>query len=244
MLKYTRGVIGDTIDAIKRLARGIEITVQIVYIAYLIVAIALGTGILYANIALLVVSVLYFIYDLASTREFYTKVQKKHRENVKTTVKITKRLTHIVIITVAIIELSTAPKLDAISLIMTFLMIIGFVISLIFDIAISMVDDRKELIVNAVALDLKPKKVIDVVHKITGHKQTEEEIEEEKIRAKLEEICQEQQDKKLRKKAWLKNIKEKLKSKRKKEAEKQEKKDAKKEEKENKKAEKETVKWK
>ena len=70
MLKYTRGVIGDTIDAIKRLARGIEITVQIVYIAYLIISIALGNGVLFANALLLAVSVVYFCFFYHSLHYF------------------------------------------------------------------------------------------------------------------------------------------------------------------------------
>lgn len=238
MLKYTRGVIGDTIDAIKRLARGIEITVQIVYIAYLIISIALGNGVLFANALLLAVSVVYFIYDLASAHEFYTKAQEKQRERIKLTVKITKRITHLIVIVIAVIELATSP-FNAVPLIMTFIMIVGFVLSLVFDIALSAVEERKELIVNAVALDLKPKKVIDVVHKITGHKPTDEELEEEKIREKLEEICKEQKEKKNRKKLWLKQIKEKLKIKEKKNKEKE----TQKAEKEKKK-EPETVKWK
>ena len=208
MLKYTRSVLGDTIDAIKGLARGIEITVQLVYIAYLIISIALGNGILLANIVLLIVSVSYFIYDMASAREFYTKKLQKQRENVKKTVKITKRVTHIVIIVIACIELATNP-FDAVSLIMTFIMIVGFIVSLIFDITISMIEARKELFVNAIALDMKPKKVIDVFHKITGHKPTEEELEEERIREKLEEIYKEQKEKKQRKKLWQRKIKEK-----------------------------------
>lgn len=233
MLKYTRGVIGDTIDAIKRLARAIEIIVQIVYIAYLIISIVIGTGVLFANIALLTVSALYFIYDLASTREFYTKTQEKQRERVKLTVKITKRITHIIVITIAIIELATSP-FNAVPLIMTFIMIVGFILSLVVDIAISAVEERKELIVTAVALDLKPQKVIDVVHKITRHKPTEEELEEEKIRERLEEICKEQKEKKKRKKLWLQKIKEKLKIKEKRKQEKEEIKEK----------EPETVKWK
>ena len=222
MLRYTRGAIGDTIDAIKKLARGIEIAVQIVYIAYLIISIALGSGILFANIVLLSVSALYFIYDLASAHEFYTKAQEKQRERVKETVKITKRITHAVVIIIAVIELATSP-FSAVPMIMTFMMIVGFVLSWVFDAIISAVDERKELIVTAVALDLKPQKVIDVMHKITGHKPTEEEIEEEKIREKLEEICREQKEKKKRKKEWLKSIKDKLKIKenRKKQKEKQ-----------------------
>ena len=210
MLKYTRGVVGDTLDAIKRLSRGIDITVQIVYIAYLILSIVFDFGALHANIVLLTVASLYFIYDLSSTREFYTKLQEKMRETAKFTVKVTKKVVQVVIIVIAIIELSTAEEFESITLLMTFLMIVGFVISLIFSIMISMFEERKELIVNAVALDLKPKKVIDVMHKITGHKPTEEEIEEEKIRQRLEEICAEQKEKKKRKKQWLKELKEKL----------------------------------
>ena len=100
MLKYTRSVIGDTIDAVKRIARAIELVVQFVYIAYLIIAIALGNGILFANIFLLALSVAYLIYDVASAREWYTKLQEKIRDNVKQIVKITKRVIHIVIITI------------------------------------------------------------------------------------------------------------------------------------------------
>ncbi len=213
MLKYTRSVIGDTIDAVKRIARTIELIVQFVYIAYLIIAIALGNGILFANIALLTLSVAYLVYDIASAREWYTKLQEKIRDNVKQVVKITKKVIHIVIITIAIIELCTEP-FDPVSLIMTFIMIIGFVVSLLFEIIIGVVEDRKELLVNAVALDLKPKKIIDVVHKITRHQPTEEELAEEKMRERLDKIYEEQKEKKQRKKLWKVRIKEKENAKR------------------------------
>ena len=83
MLETTLSVISDTLDTVKKIARATDVVAQIFYIAYLVFAIVMSIGILIANIVLLIVSVTYFVYYMATMREWYTKDEKLNRAKIK-----------------------------------------------------------------------------------------------------------------------------------------------------------------
>ena len=83
MLEYTKTVLNQTIDDIKKLGTVINFSTQSIYIAYLIYAIIAPVGILYVNIPLLVVSCAYLVFSIVME----SKKHKKTDDKIKTKVK-------------------------------------------------------------------------------------------------------------------------------------------------------------
>ena len=76
MLEYTKTVLNQTIDDIKKLGTVINFSTQSIYIAYLIYAIIAPVGILYVNIPLLVVSCAYLVFSIVMESKKHKKKQK------------------------------------------------------------------------------------------------------------------------------------------------------------------------
>lgn len=207
MLGYTRGIVGDTIDSIKKIAIGVDIFAQLVYIVYLSVALVMRTGQPIANAVLLFLSIAYFIYYLVTLRRWYTKKELNSRKKAKLFLRCSKRLVNLAVIVVAIIEICLKPnETDNIKLLLTILMIFGFVTSIILDLIVGLVSARLELIYTAVKLDMenikKPLKApINLFKRATGREVEEVEVDP-KLVSQLETIKENQKQLKKRKKLW------------------------------------------
>ena len=103
MFIYTRSILENTLDAIKKIARGVEFSVQGIYIVYLVIALALGTGIFFANAIIFTISVAYLVYDICTTREWYTDEEKTMRQRAKTVANYSKKAIQLLVIVIAIV---------------------------------------------------------------------------------------------------------------------------------------------
>ncbi len=83
MLEYTRVVLNQTIGDIKKIGRVANFLTQIIYIAYLIYAIAAPTGIIYVNIPLLVISAAYLCFSIVMERKTQENKDSKDKTNEK-----------------------------------------------------------------------------------------------------------------------------------------------------------------
>lgn len=212
MFGYTKGIIGNTIDSIKKIAYGLDVITQITYMGYLIFAISVGNGVFWANLAMLGVSVIYFIYFLSTTKRWYTKKEKGKRKKAKLLSRTLKRLINIGVIVSAIIELCIDPSsVNNITLLLTVLMILGLTLSITFDLIIAVISARLKLIYAAIETDVENIKkpfvaTTNFVKKVVGKDVQEHQIDQDTLE-KLNMIKEEQQEIKKEKKIWSKENK-------------------------------------
>ncbi len=205
MFDYTRGVLADTVDSIKRLTRAIDIIAQIVYIIYLIVSIATGKSFLAANCVLLAISIAYFIYFLSTIKRWYTKQEKARRKKVKNILWYSKKLVHIVVIVLAIVDLSLAEEVDSFSILSVVFMVLGFLIPSLLKIITNIIEKRIDLFIAAIKRDT-PKPLVKVVKKMTRSDDDDEVEDDDDLQAQLDRICIEQKEMRERKRAWKNSI--------------------------------------
>lgn len=160
MLHSTKNAINDTFDFIKRLIYIFQIFVQIIYIGYGIFRFVNHMGNLAGNIILLTVSIFYILYYIITTKEFYTNKQVQQKKIVKWIVKISKYAVNIYIIILAVIPLvSGTPDNENAMMLMTITMIIGILLSIVFDGLLLMVNKQIELVKSAMLYDIEHFKV-------------------------------------------------------------------------------------
>lgn len=154
MLKYTTSSIRDTYDFIKQAIFIFDTIFQVFYIGYLIFRIWTKTGFLALNIILLTITLFYFVYNLVTNREFYTDEQKKQRSVIRNISKIIKRLVNFTVIGLAVYRLYIdGSQVDNITMLLTVIMILGFVFSVVFDLLIMLIDRRSKLIEASIYYD-------------------------------------------------------------------------------------------
>lgn len=150
----SQSVILDTLNLIKRLIFIFDTIAQFAYVGYLVFRLCTGSGILIANIVLVAISAVYLLFHLISKREFYTVEQQKNRKKVKNVVRISKRLTNLVVIVFAVIQLCQATATDNIGTLLTLLMILCYLLSILFDVLNAFIDTRVAMITNAARIDV------------------------------------------------------------------------------------------
>ena len=190
MFEYSKLVFNQTVEDIKKLSTVLNFITQGVYVAYLIYAIVVGTGILGVNIALLTISVAYLVFFSVMTAKEIKKTDAKIKKRVKEIYKASKYIIQIPTLISAIITLSTLES-DHItfSLLFTVLMIVGYLLSIILSVIIKIVEDRAKKFAVAIEADMEPiMNVINTVKKFKGEKVEVTEIDKSKtkIRAELD----------------------------------------------------------
>lgn len=208
MFKYTRSMVGDSFDLIKRLIFVFQIVIQFLYLAYITYRIIDNVGRFSFNIALLVLSLIYLIAILATRREFYTKEQLFKRNIFKWIVKGSKYILNGLVITMSIIELINNPEVSNVNILVTVLMMMGLVLMFIFDMVVLIIDKQVSLIDAAILYDIdnfkKDHKIFTLAIKGMGLDLHAEypSYQEKKMKDKLHKIKREQDDKKARKRAF------------------------------------------
>ena len=76
MLSNTKNAIGKMIDEIKAFSYYFNIVMQVMYFAYLLYAIGTDKGILWLNILLAGLSIVYFVFYVATYNKKEDKVKK------------------------------------------------------------------------------------------------------------------------------------------------------------------------
>ena len=190
MLEYTKTVLNQTIDDIKKLGTVINFSTQSIYIAYLIYAICAPVGILYVNIPLLAVSLAYLVFSIVMERKKQKKTDGKIKSKAKDAYKIAKSIILIPTLINAIITLITL-KNDNVtfSLLFTILMIFSYVMTILITVVTKIVERRFAMFMVAIKADFEPiANAYNNIRKFKGERvaEPEEDKAEQKIRADLD----------------------------------------------------------
>lgn len=178
MLEYTKIAVKQTVDDFKKIDYIRNILTQILYIAYLVYALFSSSGLLVANIILLVLSVGYFVFFLIATRK---NADKKLKTVVKTIFTRCKQVIKFFTLGVMVYGIwLTANEVTPLSLILSALMIAGWVLQIVFEILIKFLTARVNLIIEGLEADYenmtKPvRSVGNFFKKITGKEVEEKE---------------------------------------------------------------------
>ena len=153
-MKHTYNAFLDTLDFIKRMIYLFDLLFQILYLGYLAYRIIFSSGFYYFNIALAAVSFGYFIYHLASTKEFYTLEQSENRRKTKLVFTAIKRVINLLVIGLSVYEVITSTNSNNIDLLITFVMVLGYMFLIFGDIIVNIINAKIKLILNAARYDL------------------------------------------------------------------------------------------
>ena len=190
MLDYTRGVVAKTIDDLKRLTFLFSLSLQIFQIAYLIYALCVGAGFLVTNIILLTLSVAYSAFILYVRR---SAIKKETARTLKAIYRWSKRLIKLFTLGVSVYGLlvtasHTVTVESLFSIVFLLFMIIAWILDVLFSLLIYVLEQRKELLFNAIKMDLEPVfKAKNFMDKICG-REVDDEIVATETRSKLEMI--------------------------------------------------------
>lgn len=189
MFDYTKAAVAQTVKDFKKIDFIRNVATQTLYIAYLIYAICVGAGVLAANIVLLVLSASYFALFLFMTLKPPTK---QVRETVKTIFTRSKQTVKLYTLVVMIYGVwLTADRVTPLSLILSALMITGWVLQILFEVVFKFFLNRANFIIEGMEADYenitKPVRTVgNFFKKVTG-KEVEEEKAPTKTRLFLEE---------------------------------------------------------
>ena len=216
MFDYTRMIIGQTVTDVKRVFYGYQVLAQLIYIAYLIYALIAGAGIWYANAALLLLSCGYFIFFLSTTDYGKTPDGKALKRKVRTGYVWSKRFIRLFTIGMAVYDIVTADSSNSISTLLTALMIVSWMLEILLELIIRIIEVRFNLIKEAIEADvdelLKPIKTVGNFFKKATGQEIPPEQEPSKKRKWLDKKLSEK-----REKAFIKKQQEQEEKRRKKE---------------------------
>ena len=190
MLDYTRGVFAKTLDDLKRLAFLFSLSLQIFQIGYLIYALCVGTGILAANIILLVLSTGYCGFIFYMRRYAVAKDTAKILKNIYAWSKRLIKLFTLGVSVYGLLVTAYEPVnvKSLISIVFLLFMVITWILDVLFSLLAYVFEKRKELFFDAIKMDMEPiLKAKNFIDKIRG-KEVDDEIVTSKTRDKLEGI--------------------------------------------------------
>ncbi len=198
MFDYTKAALGKIIGDFKKIFNGIKIAMQLLSILYLFYAVFSDTGILIANIILLILALGYFIF-------FLVMETKKGMRNVKKRVKDvygwSKRVIKLLTIGITVYGLVLAKtNFEPLSFLLVILMIFGWILEFLFYIIIKFLEVEIALLKDGLATDCERIPILGgYVKKATG-KDSAEPQPPSKARLKLEKLVGEAREQKLREK--------------------------------------------
>lgn len=198
MFDYTKTAVNKIVADFKKFFHRFSVCAQIVYIAYLIYALFANTELWIINTILLVISVAYFIFFLIATAKDADKKLKKRVKTIFTRCKQVIKLFTLGVMLYGIWQTST--HVDPLSVILTALMIVGWVLQILFEVIFTFFLNKVNFVWEAVQADreeiTKPVKNIgNFFKRITG-KEIEEEKEPTKNRLLLDGMVEEYREKK------------------------------------------------
>lgn len=151
MLEYTKAAIKQTVDDFKKVDYVRNVVTQVLYIAYLIYALIAGNGYLWANIPLLLLSVAYFAFFLVATHK---RMEKKLKATVKTVFTRCKQVIKFFTLGLMVYGIwLTAENVTPLGLILSSLMIVGWVLQILFEIILKFFSARVNLIIEGLEAD-------------------------------------------------------------------------------------------
>ena len=222
MLDYTKTAIRKTVDDYKRVDYIRNIITQLLYILYLTYAVYENVsaraeiGIFWVNATLFTLSVSYFVFFMIMTRGKPLEPPKRSQKFVGVVFKRSKQLLKLFTLGIMVYGVyATTKTLTPIGVVLSALMIVGWVLQIIFEVLIRIFVNRAQLIIEGLEADyenlMKPAKAVgNFFKKVTG-KEVEPKKEKTKTRLwldkKVEENRIEKIEEKKRKKAEKKQAK-------------------------------------
>ena len=158
MFDYTKSIFSKTVDDLKTIAFLFGLSLQIFQIGYLIYALCIGTGIVAANVILLIISSLYLLFMLYVK---WNDVKKATRKALKKVYRWSKRLIKLFTLGVSVYGLfitASAPVTvkSLISIILLIFMLIAWILDVLFSLIILIIEKRKNLFFDAIKMDFEP----------------------------------------------------------------------------------------
>ena len=151
MFKYTREAVNKIIDDFKILSKVFKYTSEVVTVTYLIYSLIAKVGNFYANIILLGLFIGYAIFDFVVSDEGNKFVKKV----VKRTVNWTKIMIRAFTLFVLIYSIYTATtNATPTTIILATLMIIVWVLQVLLELVIMVVEDEKDLVLAGLKKDI------------------------------------------------------------------------------------------
>lgn len=183
MFDYTKAALTQIIKDFKKLCYVLSILTQTLYIAYLIFAIVTQKGVLSANITLLSISAVYFVFFLIMTGKHGSKTAKWAKMLFKRSKQAIKLFTLGVIFYGIYV---TAEKVTPISVVFTAFMVVSWVLEIIFEIILSIIATRLQLFKEALDADVENLKkpvtaVGNFLKRMTGKEVEEKEPTKHRI---------------------------------------------------------------
>ena len=190
MFDYTRSVFSKTVDDLKNIAFFSALSLQLFQVAYLIYSLCIGSGIVAANIILLVLSSAYLGLMLYIHWVDIAKETKKILTNIyrwsKRVVKLFTLGVSVYGLFITASEVVTVKSL--ISILLLVFMLLAWILDVLFSLIVMVLERRKDLFFNAFKMDFEPVfKAKNLFDKIRG-KEVEDEIVSTKSRSALEQI--------------------------------------------------------
>lgn len=212
MLDYMKAALKKTFSDLKTVGYWISASTQIIYVAYLIYALIAQTGIVYANAALLGISVSYLIFFFCTTSFGKHPDGKPMGKTVKTVCTVLKKCITLFTLGVAVYALvQTAKDVQLIPLLFTALMIVGWVLGVAFELIIRFVSNRVDLITTALEADIeqvtKPFRTVGNFFKKATGQEIEQPKEPNKHRVFLDKVVAEKKEEEKRQKIEEKQLK-------------------------------------
>ena len=171
MLDYTKAAFGKIVDDFKKFIFIFSIGTQAVSTLYLIYALCVQQGILAVNIIMLILSSAYLIFLCVQGLKSNNKTQKKIAKRIYKWGKI---LTQLYTLIIALYALQiTVDSALSLSVILTALQLIGWVLQVLFEIVSILLEKLYDLVATAIQADIEQiKKPVSTVgnffKKITG----------------------------------------------------------------------------
>lgn len=157
MLEYTKVVLNQTLDDIKKISLIASFVTQGIYISYLIYAICASLGILYVNIPLLLISLAYMAFSIVMEKKTHNKTDSKTKAKTKEAYKVAKYIILVPTLITSIITLATLENDNiTFSLLFTVMMIFGYIASVLMLIITKSVENRFALFMVAIKADMEP----------------------------------------------------------------------------------------
>lgn len=198
MFDYTKTAVNKIVADFKKFSYRFSIGAQIVYIAYLIYTLIVNAELWIINTILLALSVAYFLFFLIATAKDGNKTLKKR---VKTIFKRCKQIIKFFTLGVMLYGIwQTSTHVDPLSVILTALMIVGWVLQILFEVILIFFLNKANFVWEAIQADkdeiTKPARSVgNFFKRITGQ-EIEEEKEPTQNRLLLDEMVEEYREQK------------------------------------------------
>lgn len=205
MLDYTRSAVSKIVEDFKAFLHIYTIVVQSIYLAYLIYSIAVGAGIVFISVALLVICTAYFVFYLVAHDRINDSVEKIARKTRTWLLLAVKAFT----LGVSIYNIYAASThVTPVSVTLAALTALSWIIQILVELLAKFIENRASLLIEGLKADFEGvsktcSTVSNVIKRIKGEEvEKKEELPPTKHRLILDErVRQEREEKKAKRKA-------------------------------------------